>query len=132
MDAAGRSPPPGAAAMAAAIEHVLLSYLYLDDGNLDGYASLLDEEVQVQWPGLSKATGRADVLAQLAEFIGPPGKHRIGQVIANGDHIVTLGRWTAPVTLYGGHRFVDFVDVCTVSTSALLISQRRYCDVPQV
>jgi len=128
MAVTDRSPSPGAAVTAAAVDHILLSYLYLDEGNLDAYASLLDEDVQLKRPGQPTRSGRAAVLAALAGVAGPPGQHRLHQVIANGDCVAAVGRCTGPAAmrLADGYHDVDFVDIVTVSAQGLLLGQRRY------
>jgi ketosteroid isomerase-like protein len=120
----------GSPVTGAAVDHVLLSYLYLDEGNLDAYASLLDEDVQLRWPGRPTRSGRAAVLAALAGSAGARGQHRLYQVIANGDCVAAIGRCTGPAALRAGDGFhdVDFVDIVTVSVDGLLLGQRRFYD----
>lgn len=134
MTSSDRSPPQGAAVTAAAVDHVLLSYLYLDEGNLDGYGSLLADDVLIQRPDLPKVHGRDAVLARMAAIAGPPGRHRLYRVVANGDCVAAEGRCTGPAALHtrNGIRDVDFVDICTVSAAGLLVGQRRYYDVPSI
>jgi ketosteroid isomerase-like protein len=134
MGGTDRSPPPGAAVTAAAVDHILLSYLYLDEGNLDAYASLLDEDVRMQRPGQPTRSGRADVLEALAGIAGPPGQHRLYQVIASGDCVAAVGRCTGPAAFRRGDGFhdVDFVDIVTVSAQGLLLGQRRFYDTSPI
>jgi ketosteroid isomerase-like protein len=130
MGGTDRSSPPDAAVTGAAVDHVLLSYLYLDEGNLDAYASLLADDVQLKRPGQPTRSGRAAVLAALAGTAGPPGQHRLYQVIASGDCVATVGRCTGPAALphADGFHDVDFVDIVTVSAQGLLVGQRRFYD----
>jgi ketosteroid isomerase-like protein len=128
MEGLHHSPPIGAAVTAAAVDHVLLAYLYLDEGDLDGYGSLLADDVRLTRPDLPPAVGRDSVVAQMASIAGPPGRHRLYRVIANGDCVAAEGRCTGPAALRtaGGFQDVDFVDILTVSPDGLLLGQRRY------
>lgn len=132
MPGSDRSPPPGAAVTAAAVDHIILSYLYLDDGNLDGYASLLADDVRLDRPNQPPVRGRDAVLAHVARIAGPPSRHQVHRVIASGDCVAAEGRCTGPAAPRGvdGRQVVDFVDICTVSADGLLLAQRRYYDVP--
>lgn len=120
MGGTDRSPPTRSPLAAAAVDHVLLSYHYLDEGDLDGYGSLLAEDARLIRPGLPSAVGRTRVLAVLARVAGPPGRHRLHRVIAHDDYVVAEGKLDD-----GGHG-IDFVDVVTFSADGLLRGQRRY------
>jgi hypothetical protein len=134
MGGNGRSPSPGAAVTAAAVDHVLLSYLYLDEGDLDGYGSLLADDVRMTRPDLPCVVGRDSVVAQMAGIAGPPGRHRLYRVIANGDCVAAEGRCTGPAALRlaDGFRDVDFVDIVTFSADGLLLGQRRYYGTSEI
>ncbi|HEY4457774.1 MAG TPA: nuclear transport factor 2 family protein [Pseudonocardiaceae bacterium] len=118
MGGTDRSPPTTSPLAAAALDHVLLSYAYLDDGDLDGYGSLLADDARLIRPGQPNIIGRDQILAELARTAGPPRRHRLYRVIAHDDHIIARGRCT--------HEDVDFVDVVTFSADGLLCGQRRY------
>jgi ketosteroid isomerase-like protein len=122
------SPPPSAMVTAAAVDHVRLSYLYLDEGNLDAFASLLDDDVQVKRPDAPEAHGRAEVLDLMATLSGPPGRHELHKVIASGDCVAAMGHFVGPTTTpYPDERLdIDFVDVFTISDKGLLLGKRRY------
>jgi hypothetical protein len=118
---------PSSAVTSAGVTHVLLSYHYLDSGDIDGYGSLLDEHAQVNRPDLATAQGRTQVLGLHADIAGPPAQHHIYKVIADGDAVVATGRFTAPSTR-GGRAAVDaeFVDVFTLSGKGMLLGYRRF------
>jgi len=130
MGGTDRSPPAVDAIAAVAVDHVLLSYLYLDEGNLDGYASLLAEDARLARPDLPLAVGRDSVVAQLARFAGPPARHRLYRVIASVDGVAAEGCCRCPdaMSKADGFHFVDFVDIVTFSADGLLLGQRRYYD----
>jgi ketosteroid isomerase-like protein len=120
--------PPSAMVTAAAVDHVRLSYLYLDEGNLDAFGSLLDDDVQVKHPDAPEAHSRTEVLDLMAGLAGPPGHHELHKVIASGDCVAAMGhvvgRASAPHP--DEHLDIDFVDVFTISDRGLLLGKRRY------
>jgi ketosteroid isomerase-like protein len=123
MGGTDRSPPTRSPLTAAALDHVLLSYAYLDDGDLDGYGSLLAEDARLIRPGRPNVVGRDQILAELARTAGPPRQHRLYRVTAHDDHIIAQGRCT--------HDNVDFVDVVTFSADGLLRRQQRYYETAE-
>jgi hypothetical protein len=114
--------PPYAATIAAGVDHVRLSYHYLDTGDIDGYASLLDEHVRVQRPDIPPGDGRAEVVRTHAQFAGPPARHQIFKVIADGGGIAVTGRYVVP----SGAEALDFVDVFTLTEYGMLLGYRRF------
>ncbi|MCI4066963.1 nuclear transport factor 2 family protein [Micromonospora sp. R77] len=111
-----------AVATAAGVDHVRLSYHYLDTGDIDGYASLLDEHVQVRRPDLAQGRGRAEVLRIHAQVAGPPARHQIFKVIADGDGVAVTGRYTGA----SSRSDLDFVDVFTLTDEGMLLGYRRF------
>jgi ketosteroid isomerase-like protein len=111
---------------AAAVDHVRLSYLYLDEGNLDAFGSLLDEDMQVKHPDAPEAHSRAEVLDLMATIAGPPGHHELHKVIASGDCIAAMGHLVGRAAYQGEPLDIDFVDVFTISDRGLLLGKRRY------
>ncbi|MEW1549580.1 nuclear transport factor 2 family protein [Streptomyces tsukubensis] len=81
------------------VDHVRLAYHYLDNGDVDGYLSLLDEDTRPEAPALGC-------------------RHDIDRIVASGDCVVAIGR-VSP-------QQVDFVDVFTLSDDGMLRSRRRY------
>lgn len=118
----GASPPYSSAATAAGVDHVKLSYHYLNIGDIDGYGSLLDEHVRVQRPDMAQGQGRLEVLRAHARLAGPPARHQIFRVIADGDGIAVTGRYTSPPS----HIDLDFVDVFTLTDQGMLLGYRRF------
>lgn len=121
---------PSTAATAAGVDHVRLSYHYLDTGDIDAYGSLLDEHVQVCRPDMARGFGRAEVMQAHAELAGPPARHEIYKVIADGDGVAVTGRYTRPATWRRPGWDVDFVDVFTLTDEGMLLGYRRFYFVP--
>ncbi|MFD5826759.1 nuclear transport factor 2 family protein [Lentzea sp. NPDC060358] len=124
MTADRRRTPPSAATLAAGVDHVRLSYLYLDAGDLDAYASLLHEDVQVRQPGTPTGHGR-DAAVRLA---GTRGSHELFKVVAEGHCVVAVGHYSPPAA--GVVREFDFADFFTLSDDSLLLSRRRFYYLP--
>jgi hypothetical protein len=104
------------------IDHVRLSYLYLNEGDIDGYLSLLDWKISLHLPGAREIMGREQVASFRARAGRFPGEHVIQHVIGNGDLVVAEGRFVPPGTGSG----VDFTEVFRLSDDGLLRSQKRY------
>ncbi|HWO58789.1 MAG TPA: nuclear transport factor 2 family protein [Umezawaea sp.] len=119
--------PPSAASVAAGVDHVRLSYFYQDAGDLDAYASLLHEDVQLNQPGNSTGHGRAEAV----KLLDVAGRHELYKVVAEGDCVVAVGRYSSPTAprRHGLAEF-DFADFFTLSDDALLLSRRRFYYLP--
>ncbi|MFD9700041.1 nuclear transport factor 2 family protein [Lentzea sp. NPDC059081] len=124
MTADRRGTPPSAATLAAGVDHVRLSYLYLDAGDLDAYASLLHEDMQVRHPGAPTVHGREAAL----RLAGPRGTHELFKVVAEGYCVVAVGHYSPPGDAVV-HEF-DFADFFTLSDDSLLLSRRRFYYLP--
>ncbi len=109
------------AVAAAGLDHVRLSYHYLDRGDLDGYASLLDPGVVLDEPGHERVRGQGAV-AELRRSRGH-GEHDVHDVFAAGGRVAAVGRFTGGSDVRAG---VDFADIFTLSGHGLLVTQRRY------
>jgi ketosteroid isomerase-like protein len=107
---------------AAGIDHVRLSYLYLDEGDIDGYLSLLHADVSLHLPARRALQGREQVGAFRALPGRLGGEHLIRDVTGSGDRIVAEGRYVSRETGEG----VDFTEVFELSTEGLIRSQKRY------
>ncbi|WP_434739839.1 nuclear transport factor 2 family protein [Micromonospora sp. SH-82] len=118
----------GTTVTAVGVDHVRLSYHYLDTGDIDAYGSLLDENVQVRRPDLAQGRGRAEVLRTHALLAGPPARHQIYKVIAAGDAVAVTGRYTAsdPPRRGQPEGDLDFVDVFTLTDEGMLLGYRRF------
>jgi len=117
----GGSRTRSSAAIAAGVDHIRLSYYYLDSGNIDAYGSLLDEGVQVHRPDLAQGRSRAEVLRTHAQVAGPPARHQIFKVIVDGHAVAVTGRYTSPP-----RDDVDFVDVFTLTDEGMVQAYRRF------
>jgi hypothetical protein len=128
MTGDGRRTPPSAANLAAGVDHVRLSYLYQDEGDLDAYASLLHEDMQVRAPDAPACHGRAAAL-RLARTTR--GTHELFKVIGDGYCVVAVGHYSPPGTAprHEPHGF-DFADFFTLSDDSLLLSRRRFYYLP--
>jgi len=93
---------------AAGVDHVRLAYDYIEKGDADGYASLLDAHAQVRGVGA-----------------GTRSHHELYKIIATGDSVVVTGRYSAPSAEF------DFADVFTLSDVGLLLSHRRFRELDE-
>lgn len=104
------------------IDHVRLSYLYLNEGDIDGYLSLLDRKISLHLPRGREIIGREQVGSFRARAGRLSGEHVIQHVIGNGDRIIAEGSFVSHSTGAG----VDFTEVFRLSPDGLLRSQKRY------
>ncbi len=132
-----RHPAPSTAITAAGLDHVRLSYLYLDSGDIDGYGSLLDEHAQVYRPDAPHGNGRAEILRLHTAIGGPSVRHHIYKIVADGDCVAVIGRstQTTPPTIDASGRceepsFVEFADFFTLSDDGMLLGYRRFYFAP--
>lgn len=114
--------PPITPVTAMGIEHVRLSYLYLDRGDIDGYLSLLHSDVCLLLPGEGEIRGRERIGAFQARQEQLRADHLIQHVIGSGDRVAVEGR-CVPADAGQG---VDFTDVFALSEEGLLRSRKRY------
>jgi ketosteroid isomerase-like protein len=118
--------PTSAAVTAAGLDHVRLSYHYLDSGDIDGFGSLLDDDVQVTRPDTPQGFGRAEVLRMHSEIAGTSARHHIYKMVANGDCVAVMGRFTRTP----GASDVEFADFFTLSDEGMLMGYRRFYFAP--
>jgi len=106
---------------AAGIDHVRLSYHYLDQGDTDGYASLLDSAAVLDEPGHARVHGRVAVAE--SRRLRWCGAHHLDAVFAADGQVAAVGRFNR-----GGSDGVDvdFADIITLSQHGLLVTQRCY------
>jgi ketosteroid isomerase-like protein len=121
-DRGSRGNSPITPVTAMGIEHVRLSYLYLDRGDIDGYLSLLHADFSLLMPGESEIHGRDRVGAFQAQPAQLAADHLIHHVIGSGDRVAVEGRY---VSGEGGEG-VDFTEVFSLSEEGLLRSRKRY------
>ena len=75
----------------AAVDHVRLSYRYLNDGDVEGYASLLSENVVIAHPGLAPIRGARAAEEARRALPWKHGKLTLHTVFGNESTIVALG-----------------------------------------
>lgn len=109
-----------------AADHARLVYEYLDSGDVDGYASLFEEDAVLRHPELT-VRGRGELERHRRRQAGL-GHHSVTTVIASGsgEHVVVLGSTTGPDT---GDP-LSFADVFTVSSRGLFASQQVFYFTP--
>jgi hypothetical protein len=120
---------PSAAATAAGVDHVRLSYHYLDEGDVDAYGSLFDEGAQVSRPDIPHGHGRAQLLELHADIAGPrTTRHHIYKIIAEGDSVAVMGHLGPSLTCPQGEdpSHIDFADFFTLSDEGMLLGYRRF------
>lgn len=125
-DRGSRGSPPTTPVTAMGIEHVRLSYVYLDEGDIDGYLSLLPADVSLHLPGEAEIRGRERIAAFHAQPTLLDANHQIRHVIGSGDLVAVEGRYQSGRITQG----VDFTDVFSLTGEALLRSKKRYYFVP--
>ncbi|WP_369226546.1 nuclear transport factor 2 family protein [Streptomyces sp. R39] len=125
-------PPAGSTVTAAGVEHVMLTYHYLDIGDIDGYASLTEQDVTLDHPGAPPHRGRDAVLSAHAAQATLLRRHELDTVIAEEGRVVVLGRVVrqTPGTGERASHGVDFADVFTLSGQTLVRGCRRYYYAP--
>jgi hypothetical protein len=102
------------------VDHVRLSYEYLDSGDADGYASLLDPGAVLDEPGRAPVRGRGAVAALRRER--GYGEHDVHDVFAADGRVAAVGRFRG----VNSAEDVDFADIFTLSEHGLLVRQRCF------
>jgi hypothetical protein len=112
--------------MAAGLDHVRLSYHYLDIADVDGYGSLFDVDAILQPPGMSPVRGRRQIerFQQLRIGVGG-GNHEVAHVFGSGGRITAVGRYST-VDEDGREGCVEFADLFTINPNGLIASQKTY------
>lgn len=115
-----------------AMDHVRLSYCYLDDGDVDGYCSLFAEQAVLRQPGTTPVTGRAELeRVERARQANYSVRHSIYQVFTAGRRrVAAIGRRRQLRAPYQAD--VHFVDVFTVADNGLLIDRTTFLFSPAV
>lgn len=110
----------------------MLTYHYLDIGDIDGYASLTEQNVTLDHPGAPPCRGRDAVLSAHAAQATLFRRHEVDTVVADEGRVVVLGRVVsqAPGTARDAAHGVDFADVFTLSGQTLVQECRRYYYAP--
>jgi hypothetical protein len=117
--------------VSAAVDHVRLSYHYLDGGDVDGYCSLFDERAVLRAPGSGQVNGR-DELERIEASRGTSRfvRHTVREVFGSGRRVAALGRMRTVLPGAGGDSHVDFVDVFAVADSGLLADRTTFLFTP--
>jgi hypothetical protein len=113
----------GSVVTAMGVEHVRLSYDYLDRGDADGYASLLDPGMVLDEPGRERVRGRGAVAGP--RRLRGSGTHDVQDVFAADGRVTAIGRFRGRAGV-GADDEVDFADVFTLSEHGLLLRQRCF------
>ena len=125
---------PESEPIAAAIDHVRLSYCYLDDGDIDAYCSLFTEQVVLLQPGTSPVSGRAEL--ERAARRRRPGefvRHLVYDVFGSGRRVAAVGRLNHLRPPAGDHALdMDFIDVFTVADNGLLSGRTTFLFTPAI
>lgn len=101
--------------------HVILFYGYVDRGDLDGCASLLDDGVQADLPSTPPAQGPREVLALARDRLSVLGMHLLHRTVTENDAVVVQGGFTESTT----RQAKPFVDHFTFSDHGLIKSWKR-------
>jgi hypothetical protein len=119
---------PSPAVTAVGIKHVMLTYHYRDVGDIEGYASLLDRDVEFKLSDCPHRHGRVEVVKAQAALATPYARHELFKVVAEGDTVVVLGRMVGSAGVQGQSvpGGVDFADIFTLSDDSLVLGCRRY------
>ncbi|HEY7592083.1 MAG TPA: hypothetical protein VH969_02915 [Actinophytocola sp.] len=112
-----QSLPASAAVMTVGVDHVRLLYAYLDALEIDGYASLIDEDAHVRGVSSRDTNSREDAVRILRER--SPGAHELWTIEPGDEALMVTGRHTCSTGT------VDFADVFTLSECGLIHSHHR-------
>ncbi|MEU4442436.1 nuclear transport factor 2 family protein [Actinosynnema sp. NPDC050801] len=111
---------PGDVVTTVGVEHVRLSYEYLDRRDMDGYGSLFDADAELRAPGAGVVRGRARIESYQAERAVDGDRHVVEEVFSAPGRVVVVGRVT------GAGRELEFVDLFTLTEHGLLRSQKSF------
>ena len=119
--------PRATGTTAAGLDHVRLTYHYLDTADIDGYGSLFEIDAVLHGPGLSPLRGRRQIerFQQLRLGVGGISRHQLDRVFGANGHVTAIGRYFSTDS-DGNEGSVEFADVFTVAPNGLLTSQKTY------
>ncbi|WP_017601298.1 nuclear transport factor 2 family protein [Nocardiopsis lucentensis] len=120
------SPPPGTSVSSIGAEHALLTYLYLDRGDVDGYASLVDGDARFEHPGFPVAHGAEAAAALALRCCGSGGSHRPQRVITAERDVIVTGELVLQDTETEERSSEEFADLFAITEHGLLASWRRF------
>ncbi|WP_190394167.1 nuclear transport factor 2 family protein [Nocardiopsis quinghaiensis] len=116
----GNSVPGGSSVNAAAVDHVHLTYHYLNKRDFDGYASFLAENVRTTYPGLEPVRGTSATEEVQRSALGDDRTHVLRKVFGDESTVVALG------VLDTGTSLEDFADVFRVDEHGMILEQQRF------
>jgi ketosteroid isomerase-like protein len=113
------------------MDHVRLSYYYLNDGDLDAYCSLFAEQAVVRQPGRRPVTGRQELeRVERARRATRSVRHSIYEVFGSGRKVAALGLLTHRRHAGPAESDLPFVDVFTVADNGLLVDRTTFLFSP--
>lgn len=119
-------PVASAVVAGVGIDHVRLSYDYLDRGDIDGFGSLLAPDAVLLRPGGRDVRGRAGIERWLASRAArTSGTSTVFTVFAAEDNVIAIGHHTG-LDADGHLRDVEFTDIFTIAPNGLLRTLKRY------
>lgn len=112
----------------AAVDHVRLSYYYLNIGDIDGYGSLFGEEAVLHRPGAELLCGRAEVERfERQRLCAGRSRHTLFDVVASGRFVIAIGCVDQNMIRHPGVDVsMDFIDVFRVSDDGLIAERRTF------
>lgn len=119
-----RALPASPRASSMGHEHIRLSYQYLDHGDGEGYASLVDPQARFHGPDSRVARGPQEAVELLLGLLPAPARHTLHRIIIEDDGAAVSGTLTT-----SGSEKRDFVDFFSISDHGLLLSWRRFLSV---
>ncbi|GAA3463506.1 hypothetical protein GCM10018963_55190 [Saccharothrix longispora] len=105
---------------AVGVEHVRLSYEYLDRRDLDGYGSLFEVPAESRSAEVDASHVRAESGSYRVGGGDGGCSHVLEQVFCCSGRVVVVGR------VVRGERNVEFVDLFTLTEHGLLRSRKSY------
>ncbi|MEC3978288.1 nuclear transport factor 2 family protein [Amycolatopsis sp. H20-H5] len=120
----GMNSEPSALVVATGIDHVRLSYHYLEIGDFDGYGSLFATEAVLHYPDHAPIQGRAAIERFRSTWLNyQVGVHRVDVVSGAEPQVTAVGRFAANRP-NGASINADFADIFTLSDYGLLTAQK--------
>lgn len=111
---------------AAGLDHVRLSYHYLDVADLDGYGSLFDVDAVLNAPGMSPIRGRRQIEKFQQLRAGTAGgRHALDHVFGSSGRITAIGKYFT-TDEDGREGSIEFADLFTIAPNGLIASQKTY------
>jgi len=112
----------------AAVDHVRLSYHYLDIGDIDGYGSLFGEQVVLRCSGEELRYGRDELERYERQRLrAGRARHTVFDVVASGRFVIAVGSVDrSGVRPPAAAVSLDFIDVFKVSDDGLITARRRF------